>query len=318
MQDTEPGARAAALQQIAALAREHNLSADDVAAVLGSPAGEAVSGRGRGVLVHVLGALGGTFVFAGIGVFIALQWSDLNSAARVLVTLGSGIAVFTLAWMAVRDPRFEKAAPALFLAAAALEPAGMLVAFNEFGAGGDWRWAGLVTTGAMAAQFIAAFAALERSTLLFLSILFGTLFWWSALDLMDADDTLIALVMGASMLLAAVGADRSRRSEITPFWYFAGAAAFLWGFFDMVEGSVLEITFLAVAAGFVYASAVLHTRTLLAVATLAILGYTAYFTGEHFVDSVGWPLALVAFGLVLIGLSAAAFRIDRKYVRVRT
>jgi hypothetical protein len=117
------------------------------------------------------------------------------------------------------------------------------------------------------------------------------------------------------MLLAAVGVDRSGRSEITPFWYFAGATAFLYGFFDMVERTPLEITFLAVAAGFVYGSVLLHSRTLLAVGTIAILAYTAYFTGEHFVDSVGWPLALVAFGLVLIGLSALAVRIDRDYVR---
>jgi hypothetical protein len=33
------------------------------------------------------------------------------------------------------------------------------------------------------------------------------------------------------------------------------------------------------------------------------------------VDSIGWPLALVAFGLVLIGLNVQAFRIDRDYVR---
>lgn len=44
-------------------------------------------------------------------------------------------------------------------------------------------------------------------------------------------------------------------------------------------------------------------------------GYAAWFTGEHFVDSIGWPLALVAFGLVLIGLNVQAFRIDRDYVR---
>ena len=52
-------------------------------------------------------------------------------------------------------------------------------------------------------------------------------------------------------------------------------------------------------------------------ATLAILAYTGWFTGEHFVDSIGWPLALVAFGLVLIGMSALAFRLDREYVRPR-
>jgi hypothetical protein len=30
---------------------------------------------------------------------------------------------------------------------------------------------------------------------------------------------------------------------------------------------------------------------------------------------MGWPLALIGFGIFMIGLSATAFRIDRDYVR---
>jgi hypothetical protein len=73
--------------------------------------------------------------------------------------------------------------------------------------------------------------------------------------------------------------------------------------------------FLIVAAGFVYLSVIVHSRTVLFVATLAMLAYTGWFTGEHFADSVGWPIALIIFGLLMIGLSALAFRIDRDYVR---
>ena len=309
--------RSRALEEIAAIARKHGLSAADIAAVLDAPAAAAPA-RGQAVLVRVLGFLGGTFVFAGIGVFIALQWEDLNSAARVLVTLGSGIAAIVLAILASRDARFEKTVTPFLLMAGALEPTGMFVAFDEFGSGGDWRWASLITAGAMALQFGAVFRALRRSTALFLVVLFGTLFWWTALDLIDLDEPLKALVIGASLLLASVGIGRMNRPEVTPFWYFCGATAFLFGFFDLVERTPAEILFLAVAAGFVYASVVLHSRTLLAVATLAILSYTAWFTGEHFVDSIGWPLALVAFGLVLIGMSALAVRLDREYVRPRT
>ena len=305
--------RARALEQIAALARQHGLTAADVAAALGAaPPGEA---RAQRVLVRVLGLLGGTFVFAGVGVFIALQWDSLNSAARVIVTLGSGLAAFVLGELAAREARFRNAATPLLLAAAILEPTGMLVAFDEYGSGGDWRLASLVTCGTMALQFAGAFSALKRSAPLFLVILFGTCFWWTALDLVDADETLIAIVLGAALLFTAVGIDRRGFGAISPFWYLCGAAAFLGGLFDAVEGSLVEILFLAAAAGFVYASVVVHSRTLLAVATLAILSYTGWFTGQHFVDSIGWPLALMGFGLAMIGLSALAFRIDRNYLR---
>lgn len=308
--------RAHALQTIAALARQHGLTAAEIAAAL-ADASASPEARRQAVLVRVLAALGGTFVFAGIGIFVGLQWESLNSVARVLVTLGSGLAVFVLGMLAAREARFRSTSTPLLLAAAVLEPTGMTVAFNEFGSGGDWRWAALLTAGAMALQFAVAFAALQRAAPIFLTILFGSWFWWTALDLVGLGDTAIALIVGASLLLASVGSDRAGWRTITPPWYFVGGALFLYGLFDRLEGTPAEILFLAAAAGLVYASAALHSRTLLGVATLAILAYTGWFTERHFVDSIGWPLALMAFGVVLIGLSALAYRIDRDFVRRR-
>jgi hypothetical protein len=310
-------ARMRALEDIAAIARQHGLTAAEIAAAIGAPPAAAQENRARAVLVRVLGFLGGTFVFAGIGVFIALQWSHMNSAARVVVTLGSGLAAFALAMIGSRESRFDKATTPLLLIASVLEPIGMLVAFQEFGSGGDWRVAGLITAGAMAVQFGATFGFLRRSTPLFMAVVFGTLFWWTALDLLDVDSKVIALVLGGSLILTAVGIDRTGHRDITPVWYLFGAAAFLYGFFDAVERTPFEIAFMAAAAGFVYLSVVLHSRTLLFVATMATLAYTGWFTGQHFADSVGWPLALIVFGMLMIGLSALAFRIDRDYVRGR-
>ena len=306
--------RRRALQEIAALARTHAITASEIAGVLGEPAATPEDRR-RGVLVRVLGYLGGTFVFAGIGVFIALQWDALGPAARVVVTLGTGLAAFVLAVLASREARYEKATTPLFLVAGALEPTGMLVAFDEFGSGGDWRLAALVTAATMALQFGATFAALRRSTLLFLTMLFGVLFWWTAFDLLDFDGGLTAVILGGSMVLAAAGIDQTRHDDITPAWYLVGGIAFLAGLFDQVESTPFEIIFVAVAAALVYLSVLFHSRTLLIVAVLGILAYTGWFTGQHFADSVGWPLALIAFGIFMIGLSALAFRIDRQYVR---
>jgi hypothetical protein len=308
-------ARTQALEEIVDKARQHGLSASDIAAALSEA--RVGDGRTRGVLVRVLGYLGGTFVFAGLGVFIALQWDSMGSAARVVITLGSGLAAFVLAVLSSRDARFDKATPPLFLVAAALEPTGMLVAFAEFGSGGDWRWAALVTSGTVALQFLATFLRVRQSTVLFLLIAFAALFWTTAFDLLDLDGELIALVLGATLLLAAVGVDRTPYRTVTPFWYLVGTAAFLAGLYETVERTPLELAFLVAAAGLVYLSAIVHSRTVLFVATMAILAYTAWYTSQHFADSVGWPIALIVFGLFMIGLSALAFRIDRQYVRPR-
>jgi hypothetical protein len=309
--------RARALEDIAAIAREHGLTTAEIAAALEETAGASPDQRRRGVIVRVLAFLGGTFVFAGVGVFIALQWNHMNSAARVIVTLGSGLTAFVLAVLASKDERFERSGTPLLLVAAALEPTGMLVTFDEFGSGGDWRWASLVTGGTIALQYLAVFRGLRRSTPLLVAIAFGVAFWWTALDLAVVDDKVIALILGAGMILTAVGVDRSDYRDITPVWYLFGATAFLAGLFDQVKETPLEVLFLAAAAGFVYMSVVVHSRMLLVVATVAILAYTGWFTGQRFADSMGWPLALIAFGIFMIGLSAVAFRIDRDYVRER-
>jgi hypothetical protein len=309
--------RTRALDEIVALARQHALTAEEIGAALGASAVAEPDNRGRTVLVRVLGFLGGTFVFAGVGVFIALQWDAMNAAGRVVITLGSGLAAFALAVLSTRDVRFEKASAPLFLVAAALVPTGMLVAFREFGSGGDWHLAGLVTCGTTALQFGAAFAASRRSTPLFIAVLFATLAWGTALDMLDVDGDVIAVILGAALLLAAIGVDRTAHRAVTPPWYLIGAVAFLNGLFDAFKQTPLEIVFLAAAAGFVYLSVAVHSRMLLFVATAAILGYTGWFTGQHFADSVGWPIALIMFGLFMIALSALAFRLDRDYVRVR-
>ena len=305
--------RTRALEEIAGIARRHGLTAGEISTAL--DLAPAVESRGRAVLVRVLGFLGGTFVFAGVGVFIALQWDAMNAASRVIVTLGSGVAAFVMALAAHQDRRFEVAATPLFLMAAALQPVGMLVAFEEYGSGGDWRLAGLAASGAMVVQHGLAFVPVRRATVLFLCVLFGVLFAWTVFDLLDVDGTLVALTLGGSMLLLAVGVDRTRHRAIAPPWYFCGASAFLGGLFDAVDGTLFEPAFLGAASGFVYLSVAVRSRTLLFVATLGILAYTGWFTAQNFADSVGWPLALVAFGLVMIGLSAVALRIDRRYVR---
>ena len=306
-----------ALQQIVALARAHRLTASEIGVALADAPREEPESRARVLIVRVLGYLGGTFVFAGIAAFIALQWDEMNSAARVVITLGSGLAACVLAVLSSRDERFEKAVPPLFLIAAALTPTGMLVAFNEFGSGGDARWAALITAGVVGFQFATLFASLRQSLLLFLAVFFGTLFWITAFDLLDVDESLGVTAIGASLVLAAIGVDRTAHAAITPPWYLVGAIAFLWGLFDLVGSTPFEILFIMTASGFVYLSAAIQSRTLLLVSTAAILAYTGWFTGEHFADSVGWPLALVMFGLVMIAMSALAFRIDRQYIRNR-
>ncbi len=304
--------REEALERIRAIAEAHGLTEGEIAAALRRSADDQTARAG--LLGRILAILGGIFVFSGIAVFIALNWDSMNTAARIVVTLGSGIAAFILALIADADDRYQRAATPLFIVAAALQPTGLIVAIDEFFSGGDWHVAALFVAGVMAAQQGIVFRARERAVLLFMTILFGLWFFAVAMDYVDMPEELVAVVLGGCTVSLSVGLGKTRYGEVTPFWFLVGSIAFYIGLFELIDDTVIELAFLAVACGGVFLSAAVRSRTMLAISTLAILSYISEYTVEHFSESLGWPIVLILIGIVLIGLSGLALRINRKYI----
>ena len=302
-----------ALEQILEIARAHGLTPADISAAFEDtdPGREKLSGS---LLGRILGYLGGTFIFAGLGVFIALNWDVMNSAARIIITLGSGITAFIMAIVASLDERYAKVRTPLYLIAAALQPVGILVAIDEFSSVGDWHYAALLTAGIMGFQQAAVFWQKRDTVLLFTTLVFALWFFGVALDLVHVDEEFVALILGTSILSLCIGLENTRHRGMTPFWYLAGSVLFFHGLFELVQRTAFELVFLAVACAGVFLSTWVRSRTLLFVCTIAILTYISYFTAEHFQDSLGWPLVLILLGLVFIALSAVAMRINKRYI----
>ena len=302
-----------AISKIHEIARQYGLTLTDLEFAFteldnGSPE------PSSSLLGRILGYLGGIFIFAGLSVFISMNWETMNTAARIIITLGSGLAVFIMALVASADERYTRLKTPLFLIAAALQPTGILVAIDEFSSAGDWHFAVMITAGIMAFQQAAVFWQKRETTLLFTSLLFTLWFFGVTLDLVNVDEEFIALILGASTLSFCVGLERTPYRGLNPFWYLAGSAMFYHGLFEWVEHTVVELVFLALACGGIFLSTWVRSRTLLLTSTLAILAYIGYFSYEHFQDSLGWPLVLVMLGVVFIALSAVAMRINRRYI----
>lgn len=301
-----------AIEQILEIADQHGLTPEDIQAAL-SDSGE-VAESSSGLLGRILGYLGGTFIFAGLSIFIALNWDDMNAAGRIIVTLGSGIAVFIMALVASGDDRYDKVRTPLYLVAAALQPLGILVAIDELSSPSDWHYAAMLTGAIMAMQQFAVFWQKRDTTLLFTTLFFLLWFIGVTLDLFKVDEELNALILGAFTVSLCVGLERTPYKGVNPFWYLFGSASFFYGLFDLVKHSVIELIFLGAACGGVFLSTWLRSRTLLFTSTVAILAYISYFTSEHFQESLGWPLVLIVLGLVFIALSAIAIRINKRYI----
>ncbi len=293
--------------------RAHQLSVADVQAKLATD--EAAAAEPSGLVVQVLSYIGGIFVFAGIAIFVGLQWQGLNSAARVIITLGPGVTAFALAALAFTDVRYQRAAMPLLLISAVLQPTGMMVAFAEYGSGGDAQLAALITALTFAVQFGVAARRWTETVVLWLTVFFASAAVGLGMDMAGVPEAGIALALGLGWLSLGTATLKSRHTMLTPQLYVLGAWAALWGLFDVVEGSWAEAVFVAGACGLVYLGVWARSRALNIASTIALLAYTAYFTSRYFADSVGWPIALIVIGLLMIAISAAALKIDRRYLR---
>jgi len=98
---------------------------------------------------------------------------------------------------------------------------------------------------------------------------------------------------------------------VTPFWYFVGGGCLLGGAFAAIQGGWAEIIYLGVNGFIVYLSIRLASRSMLVVGVFGLIGYLSYFTHEYFADVTEWPIALIVMGMVMIGLSAYAFKLGQ-------
>jgi hypothetical protein len=305
--------REEALQQIAEIAALHQLTADDIANALNRASSPDQAERSTGILAKIMAYLGGIFVLAGIAIFIGMQWDLFGSAVRVMVTLGVGFIIFLFALITTRDDRFSRVTTPMFLVAALLQPTGIVVMLNEYSRGGDPEHGLLFMCGVMFVQQFLTFMAKKRTVLLFTSLFFGAAGFGTLCEILDIDFEITSLALGIGLTLVSYVIDKSVHRSITPFWYLAGSVFFLYGAFDLLEGSVIEIAYFGVAAAFMYLGTVVRSRILLFSSVIALMGFTGYF----FRDSLANAFGLILMGFLLIGLSAFAMSLNRKYIQAR-
>jgi len=302
-----------ALQEISEIMLRHKLKLEEITNYLSSS--DAGNAKKESVLSSILGYIGGILVFAGIGVYIAMFWEEMNNASRITVSLGSGFITYLLALVTLTDVKFHKAITPLLLMSSLLQPVGILVTLEAYSTGGDESHALLFMCFIMLLQQSLTFYKYRQSVLIFTMLVFGSIFYTVLADLFNFDDNFIAISAGVSLLAICFGIDKTPHNNITPLWYFIGSISLLCGSFDILEGSVFEILYLGLSCFLVYVSTVIKSRVLLFVSTISILFYIGYFTGEHFANSVGWPVTLIFMGVILIGLSKFALKINRQYIQ---
>ena len=305
-----------ALAEIVDIATRHKIGADEITAALShSTSVQARDEKQKGVISRLFSYIGGILIFSGLCVFVGMFWDDFSSFFRVLITFVTGVGIFIAAMDCAKRVNRQALVTPLILASAFFQPGGMFVMFDEYGSGGDWHHAVLVISGALLFQYVMSFVSVRREMLVSLALIFGGIFFATAADLLDIDYNLTGMAIGISYLCIATALNDKLSVRHCGFWHMVGAMLLLISFYDVVENTMLEVTFPGLCALLVYLSIVVKSRSLLTVSTLGLIFYIGDYAFDVFADNGLFPLALIAVGGVFMGLGSLAMRLDRKFIR---
>lgn len=292
----------------------------------GSKAGPVFSKR-IGVS-EILYYIGGAVVFLGISILLWQNWSTLNPITKILATLGSGVAAYFLGLIWSREERTEGVGTAFHLISALVTPLGLYVAFDNAGFDASGYGAQSLISGILLATYLLSYVVFRKSIFTLFSILFGTGLFFSFTSFLVGGNPYFGsgeffeyrvLVAGLTYMLLGYSFTQSEKAPLSNFLYgfgilgFLGAALALGGF-SPARNAFWEIIFPGLVFGTLFLSVHLKSKAFLTFGTLYLMAYILKITGEYFTSGLGWPLALVLAGLMLIAVGYMSFYLKDKYI----
>lgn len=175
----------------------------------------------------LFGYLGAAFIFGGLCLLIGMIWSDLGSAARVIVSYGSGLCAFICGYVFTRNEKYENLSVPFYLISTFLLPFGMFVFLHEYVGGKDAQLAIIIVFGILAIQFALPFLKDKKTSLLFFAYLFFYISLATLLERLHIPRDWAAIGMGLSIIGFAFYFDKTIHRPICPFWYFVGVITYL-------------------------------------------------------------------------------------------
>lgn len=272
------------LKQIVGLMDVHNLTPADVKkAAAEDKKSRKLAESGKeplsksDTILRLFVYLGGTLIFAGLGVFINVIWEDIGSLPRVIITFGTGFVAYLCGVLFAHDPKFERAATPAFILAFLLQPTGLFVLLEEYFGGDQAALGGMIVFGPLALQQGLTFLKFRRPALLLFSLLYLIGFAGSFVEYYDFDRGSASLIFGLFLLLVTMDMQmRSRFRELTPTFFVISSALFLAGVYYYVGRTSFDPIALSIVLSMLGFAVFKESKTLY---VLSILYVGAYFCG---------------------------------------
>ena len=318
---------------LAELARQlavGELAAKDVLAVLELGNYPEIAARHRTIwpISTILYYLGSAIVFMGLAFFIDQQWAQFGTPMRVLVTLGTAVSALLTGVLLDQQQQLGAVGNAAFLLSGLLLPVGLIVTFDELGLQVSSLVLQLEILGLLSVVYLASFALLRKTVLLIFALLFGTCCCFAAIDVLVGNTptldpfTLASYqLLGVGLAWAFLGHGLSLGAHriLSGWLYGIGIASFLGaalalGEWQPNQNLFWEIVYPGLVFAVIFLGTQLKSRTFLVFGSLALGSYLSKITLEYFADSLGWAVALILVGFLLMAVAFLALHLQRQFI----
>jgi hypothetical protein len=242
------------------------------------------------LILRLFAYLGGTLVFAGLGVFIETIWDQIGSLPRVVITFGSGFTAYLCGLIFISDARFRKIATPANVIAFILQPVGLFVLLNEYAKGDNAALGSMIVFGPLMLQQALTFLKFRAPSQLLFSLLYLIGFSGAAVEYFDMDRGFASLAFGLFLLLVTINMQiKSRFKDLTPVFFIIGTMLFFGGVYYFVGRTVYDVIALALILSLLGFAVLKESKTLY---VLSVLYMGAYYCG---LPGGGWAYGDVLF-----------------------
>lgn len=274
-------------------------------------------------IFYVIGAV---MIILGIAIFNSHIWSQLNSAMRILLTLGLGILFAGTGSFFLIKNIGGKLGAIFHLIGGFLIPYGaiitLLVMYAHTPAPGSWSL--VVAYGLIFAVYLALAIYHQEYVIELFTLINGTAFIVSLIGAIMGLSILehphifnhIIMVISAGYLGLATYFRHKWNTKLCGLLFFLGSFGFLFAAFYQIYYSTFWLwAFVFLTVGGVVFAVYLKSRSMLVLSTLFLILYMTYITYHYFTHSIGWPVTLLILGIITLGLGYLSIQLNKRYIK---
>lgn len=277
-------------------------------------------------LQKILYYIGGFILLLGIIFYVAQFWSTMNQASRMIITLGAAIAAYSLGYYFYLSRSNKDLSQAISIVSVFLFPLGIATALNLLNISSNTSWGISINAALLFLLYFVSYYVMRMEIFLIFSFVAASTFFFSFTNFLTQSNTFSyhfteyrVLLLGFSYLVFGYDFTKTPQKFMTDILYFFGllmifGAAFSLQGFKPEINSLWEVIYpFLLILGF-YGSIKLQNKVFLILATVFTFIEIIKITYEYFSNSVGWPIALMIAGLLMMGVGYVSFTVNKRFL----